>query len=127
MLGGPAAGADPSRSLLAGRANGAATGRLSACAGRARRPERHTGAAVNAVITETVYPAQAVPRQGVESGAWWRAPRAAAVVDDVTGSGRVAFGALVAFTAILFLSPQIWFPILGSLRIAFLAAGLSIA
>jgi probable O-glycosylation ligase (exosortase A-associated) len=38
----------------------------------------------------------------------------------------VAFRALVAFTVILLLSPQIYFPILGSMRIAFLAAGLAI-
>ena len=38
----------------------------------------------------------------------------------------VAFRALVAFTAILVLSPQAWFPILGPMRIAFLAAGLAI-
>ena len=47
-------------------------------------------------------------------------------VDDLTSSSRVAFGALVAFTAILFLSPQIYFPLLGALRIAFLAASLAI-
>lgn len=63
---------------------------------------------------------------GVE---WWRPqtaapqPRTAA---DATGN-VVAFRALVAFTAILVLSPQAWFPILGPMRIAFLAAGLAIA
>ena len=36
----------------------------------------------------------------------------------------MAFGALVAFTAILLLSPQAWFPILKAFRIAFLAAGI---
>jgi len=40
-------------------------------------------------------------------------------------TSSVAFGALVAFTAILLLSPQAWFPILKILRIAFLAAGLA--
>jgi O-antigen ligase len=44
----------------------------------------------------------------------------------VATGNTVAFRALVAFTAILVLSPQAWFPILGSLRIAFLAAGLAI-
>src|SRR5262245_49102124 len=39
---------------------------------------------------------------------------------------RVAFGALVAFTGILILSPQVWFPALKSLRIALVAAGLAI-
>ena len=37
----------------------------------------------------------------------------------------VAFGALVAFTAILLLSPQSWFPPLKVLRLAFLAAGIA--
>jgi probable O-glycosylation ligase (exosortase A-associated) len=43
-----------------------------------------------------------------------------------TPTSRVAFGALVAFTGILLLSPQIWFPVLGALRIAFVAAGIAI-
>jgi probable O-glycosylation ligase (exosortase A-associated) len=38
----------------------------------------------------------------------------------------VAFVALVAFTAILLLSPQAWFPILGTLRIAFVVATIAI-
>lgn len=38
----------------------------------------------------------------------------------------MAFGALVSFTAILLLSPQAWFPILGSLRIAFVVATIAI-
>jgi O-antigen ligase len=37
----------------------------------------------------------------------------------------VAFWALVAFTAILLLSPQAWVPVLKAIRIAFLAAGLA--
>lgn len=58
--------------------------------------------------------------------AWWR-PRAAAPAFSERAEGApIAFRALVAFTAILLLSPQIWFPFLGSLRIAFLAAGLAI-
>jgi O-antigen ligase len=40
--------------------------------------------------------------------------------------GSLAFGALVAFTVILLLSPQIWFPALGTLRIAFVAAAVAI-
>src|SRR5438552_10452563 len=68
-----------------------------------------------------------------ETGAaWWRPVQAQAVAaghvaDTYSSTSRVAFRALVAFTAILLLSPQIWFPFLGSLRIAFLAAGLAIA
>src|SRR5688572_27046460 len=37
-----------------------------------------------------------------------------------------AFAALVAFTAILLVSPQEWFPAIKSLRIALLAAGVAI-
>jgi probable O-glycosylation ligase (exosortase A-associated) len=60
--------------------------------------------------------------------AWWRPvrTRSAAAVTAVTGS-PVAFWALVAFTVILLLSPQAWFPILKLVRIAFLAASISIA
>jgi putative inorganic carbon (HCO3(-)) transporter len=60
---------------------------------------------------------------------WWRpqaAPRAETAAVAVAAGNTVAFRALVAFTAILVLSPQTWFPILGPLRIAFLAAGLAI-
>jgi probable O-glycosylation ligase (exosortase A-associated) len=68
-----------------------------------------------------------------QTAAWWRpqaAPQAktagvAAVPADVRAN-VMAFRALVAFTVILLLSPQAWFPVLGSLRIAFLAAGLAI-
>jgi probable O-glycosylation ligase (exosortase A-associated) len=42
-------------------------------------------------------------------------------------ANTVAFRALVAFTAILLLSPQAWFPVLGHLRIAFVAAAVAIA
>jgi len=38
----------------------------------------------------------------------------------------VAFGGLVAFTAILLLTPQTLLPVLKTLRIALLAAGVSI-
>ena len=64
---------------------------------------------------------------------WWRTESGrtftgAVVLPTVTAAptSSLAFWALVAFTTILLLSPQIWFPILGSLRIAFLAAGLAI-
>ena len=59
---------------------------------------------------------------------WWRpraAPHTPPAATVATGN-TVAFRALVAFTAILVLSPQAWFPILGPMRIAFLAAGLAI-
>jgi O-antigen ligase len=63
------------------------------------------------------------------SVAWWRPlpARAAAVDVSAPAVSRLAFGSLVAFTTILLLSPQIWLPILGTLRIAFLAAGCAIA
>ena len=56
---------------------------------------------------------------------WWRpepdaTPASAAVPDT-----DLAFQALVAFTAILLLAPQEWFPVLKSLRIALLAATVS--
>lgn len=58
--------------------------------------------------------------------AWWRPetarPRTAASQDG----SQVAFVALVSFTVILLLSPQAWFPVLKTVRIAFLAAGLAI-
>jgi probable O-glycosylation ligase (exosortase A-associated) len=62
---------------------------------------------------------------GTPSQAWWRPPRAAAPATAVSTS-RVAFQALVAFTAILLLAPQAWFPILGTLRIAFVVAAIAI-
>ncbi len=63
-----------------------------------------------------------------DAAAWWCPDRPeddAAAVRAPTS--RLAFGALVTFTVILLLSPQIWFPILGTLRIALIAAGLAIA
>jgi O-antigen ligase len=59
---------------------------------------------------------------------WWRpvtAPRRTA--NGASTADTIAFRALIAFTAILLLSPQAWFPVLGALRIAFLAAGVAIA
>lgn len=62
---------------------------------------------------------------------WWRPaaaqPRVAGIQAVTAPRSTMAFGALVAFTTILLLSPQSWFPLLGSLRIAFLAAGIAIA
>jgi probable O-glycosylation ligase (exosortase A-associated) len=69
---------------------------------------------------------------------WWRPERSAAPAQAAAngtrsagGPGRressVAFNALVAFTAILLLSPQAYVPVLRTLRIALLAGGLAIA
>ena len=60
---------------------------------------------------------------------WWRpaaTPETAGVADTASGS-PIAFYALVAFTVILLLSPQGWFPILKMIRIALLAAGIAMA
>ena len=60
---------------------------------------------------------------------WWRPPiykQPSAVVTAAAGS-NLAFMALVAFTVILLLSPQAWFPALKVIRIAFLAAGAAMA
>src|SRR5687768_16520575 len=60
---------------------------------------------------------------------WWRAaaPAASAVRPDAPAGTspdreQIAFGALTAFTIILLVSPQAWFPAIKSLRIALLAA-----
>ncbi|HET9361519.1 MAG TPA: O-antigen ligase family protein [Vicinamibacterales bacterium] len=58
--------------------------------------------------------------------AWWRPERAAPSGLTAQPGGRLAFGALFAFTGILILSPQAWFPAFRSLRIALLAAGVAI-
>ncbi len=64
----------------------------------------------------------------LNTAAWWRpAPvRRAASAGALEGTG-IAFAALVAFTVILLLSPQAWFPILKVVRIALLSAGIAIA
>lgn len=73
-------------------------------------------------------------RAGTADG-WWRPQAAARPETAVVGDAEaktfavgnvVAFRALVAFTAILLLSPQAFIPALEPLRIAFLAAGLAI-
>lgn len=59
---------------------------------------------------------------------WWRPPtlKQPSTLAVTTASGSsVAFIALIAFTAILLLSPQAWVPALKVIRIAFLAAGLA--
>ena len=68
--------------------------------------------------------------------AWWRPQAIHATTRVAPGVGRkespsstasvIAFRALVTFTVILLLSPQAWFPALGQLRIAFVAAVLAI-
>ena len=72
--------------------------------------------------------------------AWWRPQPVESGFSRMTSSSNnlanpanpgstantVAFRALVAFTAILLLSPQAWFPVLGQLRIAFVAAAIAI-
>jgi O-antigen ligase len=60
---------------------------------------------------------------------WWRpgAPARAIVEPRVEPAGNnLAFGALVAFTIVLLVSPQAWFPAIKSLRIALLSGGLAI-
>ena len=62
-----------------------------------------------------------------ETGAWWRpaATRATSAASTATTGSPVAFYALVAFTVILLLSPQAWFPVLKLIRIALLAAAVA--
>jgi O-antigen ligase len=62
---------------------------------------------------------------------WWARDTAAASSSTTESrdkaEGPIPFAALIAFTCILFLSPQNSFPALKPLRIAFLAAGLAAA
>jgi O-antigen ligase len=55
--------------------------------------------------------------------AWWRParPAARAAATAAPPGDALAFGALVAFTIILLVSPQAWFPVIKSLRIAMLS------
>lgn len=72
------------------------------------------------------------PRGSGPAGAWWqpqpaagsRARRIAPTRAGLDGS-PLAFSALVAFTFVLLLSPQAWFPVLKLVRIAFLAGGIA--
>lgn len=67
----------------------------------------------------------------IASREWWRpvSPEAPlAIAAGAAPSGNtVAFGALIAFTAVLLVSPQELFPAIKSLRIALLAAAVAIA
>lgn len=61
--------------------------------------------------------------------AWWSPHQSPAPAGDAAhrgAEGKTAFAAVVGFTFILLLQPQYWFPVLGPLRIAFLAAGFAI-
>ena len=66
---------------------------------------------------------------GFEStAAWWRPeapPSVVAAAPAQAGTGRAAFAGLLAFTAILIVSPQAWVPALGSLRIALVAVAVA--
>ena len=57
---------------------------------------------------------------------WWRAERTPTAARG-SGGTELAFHALVAFTAILLLSPQAFLPVLKSVRIALLTALIAIA
>ena len=65
----------------------------------------------------------------INAGAiWWRPDVDATPIVDASDSGKsLAFGGLVVFTIILLLSPQTFFPVLKTVRIALLAAGVAIA
>ena len=62
---------------------------------------------------------------------WWRAPQhaegAVAPAVAIRSGDTAAFVGLIAFTMILLLAPQEWFPAIKSLRIAMLAAGAALA
>jgi probable O-glycosylation ligase (exosortase A-associated) len=57
---------------------------------------------------------------------WWRPESQVDVPAALPRGNAAAFGALIAFTTILLVAPQEWFPAIRSLRIAFLAGGLAI-
>src|ERR1051325_2804239 len=60
---------------------------------------------------------------------WWRPGAETAVASptrEPIDREHLAFGALVAFTIILLVSPQAWFPAIKSLRIALLAAMIAV-
>jgi len=67
---------------------------------------------------------------------WWRpevagwsadsAPTSAPSATGPAADSAVPFWALIAFTSVMLLAPQNYFPVLSAIRIAFLAAGLAI-
>lgn len=72
------------------------------------------------------------PEAGLAAG-WWRrdspsssAPERAGFTLAAPSGNDIAFIALVAFTIILLVSPQAWFPAIKSFRIALLAGGTAI-
>jgi probable O-glycosylation ligase (exosortase A-associated) len=69
--------------------------------------------------------------QAIALREWWRGPEPAMAEARPSSAtvpeNTVAFAALVAFTTILLVSPQAWFPAIKSLRIALLAAACAIA
>ena len=88
---------------------------------------------MNAIAVPRAASAALQERQGGgPAGSWWQ-PQPVA---DPTGPRRFAAAlegsraagyALVAFTFVLLLSPQAWFPVLKLIRIAFLAGGIAMA
>jgi putative inorganic carbon (hco3(-)) transporter len=56
---------------------------------------------------------------------WWRPSVVSEELSASVPDSDLAFRSLVAFTVILLLAPQEWFPVLKSLRIAFVAATLA--
>jgi O-antigen ligase len=58
----------------------------------------------------------------VSTAKWWARDEESPSLHG-EGESTIAFVAVVVFTLLLLLSPQTWFPILGKLRVAFLAAG----
>jgi O-antigen ligase len=58
---------------------------------------------------------------------WWRPEAEAAPLIPGVGGRSLAFGGLVFFTVVLLLSPQTFFPVLKTVRIALVAAGVAIA
>src|SRR4029079_11478586 len=58
---------------------------------------------------------------------WWRPDAESAAVFTGVGGRSLAFGGLVFFTVVLLLSPQTFLPVLKTIRIALVAAGVAIA
>ncbi len=58
---------------------------------------------------------------------WWRPDAESTPVFTGVGGRSLAFGGLVFFTVVLLLSPQTFLPVLKTVRIALLAAGVAIA